>query len=135
MFELRELPAYADGDTPAILNELAANIYEWAAAKGFWEVPVPALQTPEAENYLLRLRKTQKLMLVVTELAELVEGLRTQQGPSAKILGFTNEEEEIADAMIRLLDYSGAFGLRIGEALAAKMAYNEGRPWKHGKTF
>lgn len=135
MFELQSIPAYSMSDSAAVLNELAADIYEWAKTKGFWEVPIPPVLSQEGEAYLARLRKTQKIMLVVTELAELVEGLRTAEGPSARILGFTYEEEELADAIIRLLDYSGAYGLRVGEALAAKMAHNEGRPWRHGKTF
>lgn len=135
MFELQDAPAYSMSDSSTVLNELATDIYAWCNAKGFWDVPVPPTLSAESENYLLRLRKTQKIMLVVTELAELVEGLRTVEGPSAKILGFTHEEEEVADAIIRLLDYSGAFGLRIGEALSAKMAHNEGRPWRHGKNF
>lgn len=136
MFNLRPIPSYAENSgMDHVLNELAADIYEWSKTKGFWEVPVPPVLSQEGELYLARLRKTQKIMLVVTELAELVEGLRTVEGPSSKILGFTNEEEEIADAIIRLLDYSGAYGLRIGEALTAKMAHNEGRPFRHGKEF
>jgi NTP pyrophosphatase (non-canonical NTP hydrolase) len=128
-------PAYRDPTAARWLDLLAQDIYAWSVEKGFWAVPLPALQTSEAERYLTNLRKTQKLMLVVTELAELVEGLRTAEGPSSSILGYTNEEEEIADAIIRLLDYAGAFRLRIGQALLHKMAYNVGRPRLHGKEF
>jgi hypothetical protein len=49
--------------------------------------------------------------------------------------GFTNEEEEVADQIIRLLDYAGEYKLRIGECIRAKMMKNEGRPYQHGKAF
>jgi NTP pyrophosphatase (non-canonical NTP hydrolase) len=41
-------------------------------------------------------------------------------------------EEELVDVIIRLLDFAGGTGLDIEGALAAKMAYNEGRPYRHG---
>jgi hypothetical protein len=48
---------------------------------------------------------------------------------------FTSEEVEAADIFIRLLEYSYAFKLRIGEAIVAKHEYNVKRPFKHGKNF
>lgn len=106
------------------IDIMAVGINRWANEKGFWadHGDIPA-----------GLVKSQKIMLIVTELAELVEGLR-KPVPSS-IPGFTNEEEEAADTMIRLLDYCGQYNLRIGAAVLAKMEVNEGRPFKHGKEF
>lgn len=115
-----------------IIDALATSINDWACRKGFWEFDV----IPQSEKDAIWLRnqiKATKIMLVVTELAECVEGIR-KEVPSS-IEGFTNEEEEIADAIIRLLDYCGQYELRIGEAVLAKMAFNEGRPFRHGKAF
>jgi hypothetical protein len=39
---------------------------------------------------------------------------------------------EIADAIIRLLDYCGKEKIDIEQAVRIKMLYNEGRPYKHG---
>lgn len=46
----------------------------------------------------------------------------------------TNEEEELADLVIRIADYSGRFGIDLGGAVLAKMRYNATRPHMHGKT-
>lgn len=117
------------------VQQLAADINQWAKEKGFWSTfPISTL-TAEDHQKIVLMQKSQKIMLVVTELAELIEGLRKPDPAAAETFGFINEEEEVADAIIRLLDYSGHYGLRIGEALGAKMAKNEGRPYKHGKEF
>jgi len=102
------------------LDAASLAIHENNVAKGFW---------PEDVN--LR-NKGECYMLMVSELAEGYEGVR-KPGPSDKIPEFTIEEEELADEIVRVLDYSGAHGLRIGLALICKVAYNLGRPHKHGK--
>lgn len=113
------------------LNLLARNINKWAVGKGFWDFKTYDLAPIDLTHPLV---KTTKVMLVVTELAELVEGVR-KPAVQASIEGFTNEEEEIADAIIRLLDYAGQYRLRIAEVIEAKMEHNEGRPYRHGKGF
>lgn len=118
------------------LDELALAANTWAKAKGFWDT-LQAEQSCWADQINLAV-KTQKIMLVVTELAELVEGLR-KPGLAPQLIvsdvAYSNEEEEVADALIRLFDYAGQYGLRLGEVVLAKMAFNEGRPFKHGKEF
>ena len=66
------------------------------------------------------------LMLIVSEAAEAADGIRKGQ-MSGKLPGFTAEEEEMADLFIRAGDYCTARGLCLGEAIAAKMAYNRTR--------
>lgn len=42
---------------------------------------------------------------------------------------------ELADAVIRIADLCGHLGIDLEAAIALKMEYNEGRPFKHGKKF
>ncbi len=74
-------------------------------------------------------------MLEVTELAECVEGVRRGNPPDEHCPEFTTEEIELADCVIRIMDHATARNCRLGEAIVAKMEYNEGRPYKHGKAF
>ena len=123
-----------------VFDQLAARINRWAKAKGFWDIPeairTAAVSSPEAGRYLDNLIKSQKQMLVVTEGAELIEGLRkTAEANDHDPEAFTNEEVEVADQIIRLLDFAGQYDLRIGACILAKMEKNEARPHRHGKAF
>lgn len=46
---------------------------------------------------------------------------------------FSHAEEELADALIRILQMAGEYGWNIQQAVASKMAFNRTRPHKHGK--
>jgi NTP pyrophosphatase (non-canonical NTP hydrolase) len=67
-----------------------------------------------------------KLMLVVTEIAEAQEGhrkgLMDDHLPTRQMI-----EVELADAVIRIADLSGAMGLDLGGAIVEKMEYNAKR--------
>lgn len=128
------------------LDELASRCYHDNKKKGFWEAPTTMQECKEkngdavldvfvlSKPQYVNLKKMEKVMLIVTELSEGVEGIRKDL-PSDKIAGFTSEEEEMADALIRILDYAGGFNLRLGAAFEAKLAYNASREYKHGKKF
>lgn len=92
------------------LNELAALCHTIAVEKGFWD---------QERNM------GEALMLIVTELAEAMEGYRRQDQENFK--------EEIADAFIRLLDLCGGFQIDIEEEIEKKSRKNMHRPYKHGK--
>jgi NTP pyrophosphatase (non-canonical NTP hydrolase) len=76
-------------------------------------------------------------MLMVTELSEACESLRHGNPPGEHIgnKGFTQVEEELADVVIRLMDFSVAKGYAVGDAIIAKMAFNRTREYKHNKEF
>lgn len=121
-----------------LINQVARDITIWADGKGFWNIPSQLKDMcddiPRVREFVNGLRKSQKLMLIVSELSELLEHLR-KPGESS-IAPITNETEELADAVIRILDYCGRYQLPIGEAICAKMAVNEKRPYQHGgKAF
>lgn len=104
------------------INALSADIHATHVAKKFYDEE----------------RTVSHLMgLVMTELAEVVEDDRkfVSGDRSEKIPEFTKEEEETADAVIRLLDFAGYRNLRIGEAIVAKANYNKNRPPTHGKRY
>ena len=42
---------------------------------------------------------------------------------------------ELADAVIRIADMCGAYGIDLEAAIEEKMQYNKSRPYKHGKKF
>lgn len=74
----------------------------------------------------LERNKGELLMLIVSELAEAMEGerkgLRDSHLPDRSMA-----EVEIADTLIRLFDYAGAYGYDLEGAYRAKMAYNASR--------
>ncbi len=107
------------------------NAYE----KGFYDDHIKMCQEFEMvdifESYYTQ-HKLSRLALVHSEISEASEAVR-KPGPDEHLPEFTSEEVEVADAIVRLLDYSEHCGLRIAEALLAKMEYNASRPYKHGK--
>ena len=81
-----------------------------AKEKGFWE---------KERNI------GEALMLIVTELAEAMEGYRQQDQ--------ANFKEELADTFIRLFDLCGGLGIDIEAEIKKKAEKNKSRPYKHGK--
>lgn len=65
-------------------------------------------------------------MLVVTELAEAMEGDRKNL-PDDHLPQYEMRAVELADALIRICDMAGAFGVPLGEVVAAKLRYNADR--------
>lgn len=107
-----------------LLERTAEGIHAANVARGFYSD-----RDPERANDCLAV-----LMLITTEVAELAEEVRKREIPlSEKIPGFTAEEDEAADVLIRLLDYCAWRKLRLGDAMEAKLAYNATRAYKHGK--
>lgn len=104
------------------IDDMALTATAVSASKGFWE-------GGKERN------RPEMIALMHSELSEALEGIRKPDMKSDKIPDFSVEEEELADLMIRVFDYSGGFGLRLGEAIVRKMHYNENRPYKHGKKF
>ena len=65
------------------------------------------------------------LMLIVTELAEAMEGYRHKDD--------ANFREELADTFIRLFDLCGGLGIDIEAEISKKAEKNKSRPYMHGK--
>ena len=71
----------------------------------------------------LKRNKGELLMLIVSEVAEAMEGERKDLNDD-KLPHRKMAEVELADALIRTLDYSAGFGYDIEGAYREKMAYN-----------
>ena len=103
-----------------VLNYLTTEIHCTAQEKGWWEDGR---------------KPSECIALAHSELSEALEALRHGNPPDDKITQFSGAEAELADTIIRILDMAGAFGWNVAGALVAKMQYNRGRTYKHGKQF
>jgi len=126
-----------DKTTP--FNETAAYVHKMNKEKGFWDEAHPNVG--------------EKLMLIVTEVAEALEAVRRKEQPYAnpdtveylKKAGFdkvlfeanikNSFEDEIADTMIRLFDLAGYYNIDLDFHIPMKLKYNQTRGKKHGKNF
>ena len=103
-------------DLVDVLDQLGQRIVDNAKAKGFNS----------------RQHEAISIALMHSELSEALEAYRAGNPESEHIQCFSAVEEEMADAMIRIIDHCCAQGHRLAEAILAKMEFNEGRPAKHG---
>jgi len=94
------------------LNEYKNICHQIAKEKGFWD---------KSQNI------GEKLMLIVTEVAEACEADRHGDKENFK--------EEIADTFIRLFDLCGYLNINIENEINKKMIINKGRPRLHGKKY
>lgn len=99
-----------------VINMFSAEIHK--ANEKWWH----DLETGEPLNRNVG----EMLMLMVSELAEAMEGdrknLMDDHLPHRQMV-----EVELADALIRILDFAAGKGLDIGGAFVEKMAYNAKR--------
>lgn len=101
---------------------IAQRAHANAVAKDFW---------PEGEAKNI----AEQIALIHSELSEALEANRHGNPPDPNVPGFGNFEVELADAVIRIMDTTAAYGLPVAEALIGKMRYNASRPAKHGKAY
>ena len=110
-------------------DALGAGIHAWARAQGFYDrehlgCPGPQGPTVWVPNPSM---PAEKLMLIVSECAEALEALRDGDRE--------NEAEEVADIVIRCLDYAAWRGISLDAEVAKKMERNAVRPHLHGRGF
>jgi NTP pyrophosphatase (non-canonical NTP hydrolase) len=75
------------------------------------------------------------IALMHSELSEALEFLRQGNSKSRwsdHIPDYLGIEEELADTIIRILDFAEARKYNVAAALLAKMEFNRNRPHKHG---
>lgn len=108
--------AAQDNWNKSSINRLRDAFHETACQKGWWD---------EDKN------DGECIALMHSELSEALEALR-QGNPKSDVIPTCSVGEELADTVIRILDYCGARGIDIDTAVRAKAAYNKMRSHKHG---
>lgn len=141
--------------TMAYLNELAAEIHDNAAEKGWWGEDYRALRSERGRTYALQNRNPLEVVaLIHSEAAEVTEEIRdgsplsvgsyehrSAHGSYRSLLP-ENEEftpgkpvgvpSEMADIIIRVLDACAAWKIDIDKAVREKIEHNKTRPYRHG---
>ena len=123
------------------IKTLVTKAHENAVKHGFWEPPLPfgtaialihselseALEEMRAGN---RIRPGQLVPMVYYSGGGYVASAPTECCKKPEGVAV-----ELADAVIRIADLCGHLGIDLEAAIDLKMAYNETRPFKHGKRF
>lgn len=99
---------------------LARRHHRAMQEKGFWDDPR---------------NQGELIALMHSELSEALEAARHNNPPDDKIPQFTGLEAELADVILRIMDFASAYNSHVAEAVVAKMEYNLSRARKHGKEF
>ena len=124
---IRDLRVYGVGDPPppVILLLLGREIHETARSKGFYKTEF--LRTPTGLPAFNTSLPAEKLALIHEEVSETLKALRDDDREK--------EAEEVADIVIRVLDYAAWRGIDLDIEVEKKMAKNRTRPHLHGRKF
>lgn len=113
--------------TPA-LTAITNLLHQAQVEKGFWD-------PQDITKHFI----DQKLMLIVGEVAEAHEELRSNDDPKHVYYRDDGKPEgfafELADVFIRLADLAAALGIDLGAVVAEKHRFNVTRPRKHGRLY
>ncbi len=107
--------------TEMSVGHLVAESHRTAVQHGWWD---GARSAPEI------------LCLIHSEISEALEEYRDGRDP--REIRYSDEGKpegfgiELADAVIRIADLCGYYGIDLSRLLQIKMEYNEGRPMRHG---
>jgi NTP pyrophosphatase (non-canonical NTP hydrolase) len=112
----------------AALNDLAAQAYEIARSRGWHD-------ERDIEGVTRNASAGERVALIHEEATELLGYVRKGE-PASFYIEVDGKPEgagaELADIIIRCLDYAGAYGIPIGEIVVHKMAFNATRDIRHG---
>lgn len=129
------------------ISELQERCGEAARDKGFHD-DRPEQAYRESHKAALRDWQGNKLMLIVSEVAEAQDELRKGHPadhtyyptfvPGVRVALRDKPEgvpSELADVVIRVLDFCYTEGIDLEAIIEEKLSYNATREYKHGKKF
>lgn len=119
------------------------EVYQANKAKGFWKYREETPQLirnffPEeiAEEFAIAVEKAynaQAIALMHSELSEALEADRKDLMDD-KLTHRKGLEVELADAVIRIMDFTQGKDMDLDNTIAEKLAYNTTRPYLHGEN-
>ena len=102
------------------LNDLRDKVGAWAKSKG-WDD-----DRTVGDDFAL----------MHAEISEALEEHRDGRMPDEVYLSLDGKPEgipiELADVIIRIAHFAARHGIDLDEAMETKLAFNEGRPYRHG---
>lgn len=134
------------------LNKLAAAALDITTLKGFHKteekLKKAVADDAELQTEVRRLQTARRLALIQSEISEALEACRKNRYADRDAFlkaGATREafekymkdsfEDELADALIRILELAATEGVDMDAHVSEKMKYNAGRPYKFGKAY
>jgi NTP pyrophosphatase (non-canonical NTP hydrolase) len=118
-----------DTDDFAAIDRVAKRMYQVAADHGFHDGETIGKGSATVERVAIFIANLHG------ECSELWEAARdgTLYDKCDKGIALCNAAEELADIVIRAMDTAHGLGIPLGVAIWKKAAYNESRPYRHGK--
>ena len=127
------------------LNQLRDEAYQNASKHGFHDSDRKVSETKFGLHALI----AQRLALIHSEISEALEADRKERGANLEAFDSSADsfsekfkahikdsfEDELADAVIRILDLCGWMDIDIQRHVELKMQYNSGREKMHGKEY
>jgi len=110
--EIFELENLAEG-----LEEFGNEVHKNAVDKGWYDNPKSDVES---------------IALMITELAEAIEAIRNGNPPDKHVPEMDNLSVELADCVIRILDFAAYNKIDIGKAMVLKHEANKQREKMHG---
>lgn len=104
------------------IKQLQKICHKIAIKKGFWDIK-------EFDNFTFDRNNGEMIALIHSELSEALKELREIN------TNWKHVAEEMADCVIRIMDFCEGRNIDLQKAILKKMKKNEKRPYKHDKIF